>query len=248
MTLEGRTALVTGGGSGFGRAMAERFHGLGAEIIVVDKRAEAGDVARSVGGSFIHADLLAEATDVKIGELAGHVDILVNNAGFQHVAPIEDFPYNQWEDMLKLMLTMPFILTQMFLPDMKKQRWGRIINISSQLGKVALPNKTPYTAVKHGLIGLTRGTALEMARYGITCNAICPSFARTPLIEEQIEADAEKRGLSVEETETLWTKQVPLGRLVEPVEVAGLAAFLCSDEAAAITGADYSIDGGYTAQ
>lgn len=249
-----RVALVTGAASGIGRAIAERLARAGDQVVVADVQVEQGQaVARAIGGLFLCADLrrredcrrlVAETLD-----RFGTVHILINNAGFQHVAPIEEFPEDTWEAMLGVMLTAPFLLTKYVWPAMKAQRWGRIVNIASIHGLVASPFKSAYVAAKHGLIGLTRVAALEGGPYGITVNAICPAYVRTPLVENQIQDQARTRGLSPEEVvEKVMLEPAAIRRLIEPEEVAALVAYLCSEEASAITGAAWTIDLGWTAR
>jgi 3-hydroxybutyrate dehydrogenase len=182
-------------------------------------------------------------------EKFGTVDILVNNAGFQHIDPIEAFPEDTWDKMLALMLTAPFLLTKYVWPTMTAQAWGRIINIASIHGQVASPLKSGYVTAKHGLIGLTRTTALEGGEHGITVNAICPAYVRTPLVENQIADQAQARHLPLEEViQKVMLEPAAIKRLIEPEEVAALAAYLCSEAAAVITGAALALDLGWTAR
>jgi 3-hydroxybutyrate dehydrogenase len=250
----GRVAVVTGAASGIGRAIAERLARGGDQVVVADIQAERGQaVARSIGGLFLCLDLrrredcrrlIAETL-----ERFGALHILINNAGFQHIDPIEAFPEEIWEAMLAVMLTAPFLLIKYAWPAMKAQRWGRIVNIASIHGLVASPFKSAYVAAKHGLIGLTRVAALEGGPYGITANAICPAYVRTPLVENQIQDQARMRGLPPEEVvEKIMLEPAAIRRLIEPEEVAALVAYLCSEEASAVTGAAWTIDLGWTAR
>lgn len=178
----------------------------------------------------------------------GRIDILVNNAGIQHVAPITEFPAATWERMLAIMLTAPFLLTQAVLPGMYAQNWGRIVNIGSVHSVRASAFKSAYVAAKHGLLGLTRVTALEGAPHGVTCNCICPSYVRTALVEKQIADQARVHGIPESEVvEKIMVAEAPIHRLLEPSEVASLAVFLCSDAASGITGSAQFIDCGWTA-
>lgn len=253
MDLRNKTALITGGGSGIGEAIATKFAGAGARIIIVDISDEAKVVTTRLEGTYIHADLsevddTARAAQEVIARF-GRVDVLVNNAGIQHVAPVEDFPIDRFQTIIQLMLVSPFVLTKYLLPPMKTQGWGRIINMSSIHGLVASPNKSAYTAAKHGLIGLTKTTALEVGSYGVTANAICPSFVSTPLVHNQLGDLALSMGIPEEEVlDQILLQQASIKRMIEPEEVANLALFLASDLASAITGSAYTIDGGWTAR
>lgn len=249
-----KTALVTGAASGIGQATAERLAADGVRVIVADVDHEKGQVvADAIHGLFIACDLRSR-TDChhlvnSVLETYKSVDILINNAGFQHVAPIESFPEDIWEDMLRVMLTAPFLLTRYVWPVMQQRRWGRIVNISSIHGQVASPFKAGYVSAKHGLLGLTKTTALEGAEYGITVNAICPAYVRTPLVEQQISNQAKIRGLSEKDVvEKVMLEPAAVKRLIEPSEVADVVAYLCSEAASAVTGAAWSMDLGWTAR
>lgn len=249
-----RVAVVTGAGSGIGRAIAERLAADGATVVVVDVNEGAGrEVAARVQGHFVHADLARRqncrrAVDETV-ERFGRVDILVNNAGFQHVAAIDVFPEDVWERMLAVMLTAPFLLTKYVWPHMKAQGWGRIVNIASIHSLVASPFKAGYISAKHGLLGLTRTAALEGGPFGITVNAICPAYVRTPLVENQIAAQAETHGISADEVvRSIMLEPAAIKRLIEPEEIADLVAYLCSERASAVTGAAWTVDLGWTAR
>ncbi len=251
---ESRVAIVTGGASGIGRAVAERLTADGCRVAVVDLNAsQAGAVADAIGGLAIQADLsrradCRRAVDETVAHF-GRADILVNNAGFQHIAAIADFPEDVWERMLAVMLTAPFLLTKYVWPQMAGRGWGRVVNISSIHGKVASPFKAAYISAKHGLIGLTRTAALEGGGVGITVNALCPAYVRTPLVESQIDAQAQSRGISAEDVVAqVMLEPAAIKRLIEPDEIAGLVAYLCSDGAGAVTGAAWDIDLGWTAR
>ena len=249
-----RIAIVTGGASGIGRAVAEALAGGGDKVVIADlNEAEGKEFAEAIGGYFVNADL-SQRTDCKrlVDETLaryGEVHILINNAGFQHIAPIEIFPEDTWDKMLGVMLTAPFLLTKYVWGAMKTHGWGRIVNISSIHGRVASPFKSAYITAKHGLIGLTRTAALEGGEHGITVNAICPAYVRTPLVESQIADQARTRGISIEEVvEKVMLEPAAVKRLITPEEVAALIVYLCSDAAGAITGADWAIDLGWTAR
>lgn len=252
MELEGKVALVTGAGSGIGKAIAERFAREGAYVLVHDVQ-DASEVAAGVGGAFLRADLADRGEVRSLAERAlvakGRVDVLVNNAGFQHVSPVEDFPEDVWAKMIQVMLVAPFQLTKHLVPGMKERRWGRIISISSLHGVVASPFKSAYISAKHGLLGLTKTVALEVAAHGVTVNAICPAYVRTPLVEKQIEAQAKTHGISPDEViQRIMLEPAAIKRLIEPEEVAEFALFLASDRAGSMTGAGHLMDLGWTAR
>jgi 3-hydroxybutyrate dehydrogenase len=249
-----KCAIVTGAASGIGKAIAEALAATGYSVVVADLNDAAGTaVAQAVGGLFVRTDVAARADCQRLVAEAVHnlggVHVLVNNAGFQHVAPIEDFPEDTWERMLQVMLTAPFLLTRYVWPHLRAQGWGRVVNIASIHALVASPHKAGYIAAKHGLLGLTRTAALEGGPHGITVNAICPAYVRTPLVENQIAAQAQAHGIPADEVvEKVLLKSAAVKRLIEPAEVARLVCYLCSDAAAAITGAAWTMDCGWTAQ
>ena len=251
--LEGKVAVITGAASGIGRAIAERLAADGATVVVGDLQVEAGQrVAAELRGLFVQADLSRRADCKALIERTleefGTIHILVNNAGFQHIDPIDEFPEDIWDTMLGLMLTAPFLLTRYAWPSMKAQNWGRILNIGSRLSVRGTPFKCAYTSVKHGLVGLTKTTALEGGPYGITAHAICPAYVRTPLMENQIADQARTRGIREDDVvEKVMLAHTASKRLIEPEEVANLAAFLCRDEASAMSGAPVLIDLGAAA-
>ncbi len=252
--FKGKIALVTGAASGLGLAIAERLAAGGARVVVSDINTDAGEaVAARLGGSFVHANMgkRADCRALVDQTLAvyGTLHILVNNAGFQNVETIEAFPEDVWDRMQAVMLTAPFLLTKYVWPAMRKQAWGRIVNISSIHGLVASPNKVAYISAKHGLVGLTKTAALEGGAFGITANAICPAYVRTPLVDKQIADQARTRGIPEEEViQTIMLEPAAVKRLIEPGEVADFVAYLCGESAGVITGAALTMDLGWTAK
>lgn len=249
-----RVAIVTGGASGIGKAVADALADRGDRVVVADlNEVEGKEIADTIGGHFVKADL-SQRSDCKrlVDETLSHyggVHILINNAGFQHIDPIEGFPEDTWDKMLGVMLTAPFLLTKYVWGAMKTHGWGRIVNISSIHGRVASPFKSAYITAKHGLIGFTRTAALEGGEHGITVNAICPAYVRTPLVESQIADQARTRGISTEDVvEKVMLEPAAIKRLITPEEVAALVIYLCSEAAGAVTGADWTIDLGWTAR
>ena len=251
--LLGKVAVVTGAASGLGKAIAERLAADGAQVVVADISEKGAAVAEAIGGLFVRGDSAKREDCKALIDAAtaryGTVHILVNNAGFQHVSPIEDFPEDMWEKMQAVMLTAPFLLTRYCWPAMKKQKWGRVVNISSIHGLIASPHKVGYIAAKHGLVGLTKTAALEGGAFGITANAICPAYVRTPLVDDQIADQAKTRGIPAAEViEKIMLEPAAVKRLIEPSEVADFVAYLCSPPAGAITGAALTMDLGWTAR
>jgi 3-hydroxybutyrate dehydrogenase len=259
-TLTGKTAVVTGSTSGIGLAMARAFATEGANIVLngmgtpADIENERAGIESEFKVKAVHspADMskAGEVADmVKLGESTfGSVDILVNNAGIQFVSPIEEFPIEKWDAIIAINLSSAFHSIRAAVPGMKKRGWGRIINTASAHSLVASPFKSAYVSAKHGIAGLTKTVALELAAHKITCNCISPGYVWTPLVEKQIPDTMKARNLTKEQViqDVLLAAQ-PTKEFVTTEQVAALAVFLCSDNAAQITGANYSIDGGWTA-
>ncbi len=260
-TLQGRAALITGSTSGIGLGIALLLARAGARVMlngfgrpeeIARARAEVGAAMGGGEAPYSAADMSKpEAVRQMVAEAdaaLGRVDILVNNAGIQHVSPIEDFPEEKWDLILAINLSSNYHAIKAALPGMKARNWGRIITIASAHGLVASPWKSAYVTAKHGVVGLTKTVALEVARTPITCNAICPGFVRTPLAEAQVKPLAEKHGVSEEAalTDYLLEKQ-PSKRWVEGEEVARMALYLCGPGSGAVNGAALSIDGGWSA-
>ena len=259
--LKGKVAIVTGSTSGIGLGTARALADAGADVMLNgfgepdDVAALVRDIAHDHGVRVRHngADLTrTDGVEALVGETLaawGRIDILVNNAGIQHVAPVEDFPVDRWDAVIALNLSAVFHATRLALPGMKERGWGRIVNIASAHGLVASTHKAAYVAAKHGVVGLTKVVGLEAAGTGVTCNAICPGWVLTPLVQKQIDALAAARGLSNDaaRAELLGAKQ-PSGDFVTPGQIGGFTTFLCSPAADQITGAALSIDGGWTAQ
>jgi 3-hydroxybutyrate dehydrogenase len=245
-SLVGRRALITGGASGIGRACARRLAEAGAEVVVLDRDADAAkEVAADVDGTAVTVDLSDLAA---IDELDLAVDVLVNNAGLQHVAPLHEFPVDRFSYILRLMLEAPFRLVRGALPYMYEQGWGRVVNISSIHGLRASAYKSAYVTAKHGLEGLSKVIALEGAAKGVTSNCVNPAYVRTPLVEGQIADQAKAHGLSEDEVVgQVMLAPAAIKRLIEPEEVAEAVAFLCSPAATSITGTSLVMDGGWSA-
>jgi len=259
--LKGKNALVTGSTSGIGLAIARALAADGANLTINgfgDKTAierERSTIEREFGvkARYSPADMSKPseiAAMIADTEKAfGSLDVLVNNAGIQHVANVEDFPIDRWDAIIAINLSSSFHTTRAALPGMKKRKWGRIINIASAHGLVASGQKAAYVAAKHGLVGLTKVVAIETANNGITCNAICPGWVLTPLVQQQLDARAKAEGLSNEQAKVeLISEKQPMHEFTKPENIGALAVFLASDAAASITGSAYSIDGGWVAQ
>jgi len=255
--LKGKTALVTGSTSGIGLGIAKAFAEQGANIVMNgfgDSAAAISEVkALGVEVEYHGADM-SKASEIEdmmafAQKRFGAVDILVNNAGIQHVANIEDFPVDRWDAIIAINLSSAFHTTRLALPKMKERNWGRIINLASVHGLVASAQKSAYVAAKHGIVGLTKVTALETAQTGVTCNAICPGWVLTPLVQKQVDARAERDGLSNDDAKkALLSEKQPSGEFVTPEQLAALAVFFCSPAATQIRGVAWNMDGGWVAQ
>jgi 3-hydroxybutyrate dehydrogenase len=256
--MKGKVAIVTGGASGIGWAVVESLAQAGVNCVIADMDVPGGERAvaklqETGSDSLFVTTNVSQPGDVRhlidaTIEKFGHLDILVNNAGLQHVAPVVEFPEERWNLLIGVMLTGTFLCCKYALPHMIQQKWGRIININSLHGKVASPFKVAYISAKHGVLGLTKVVALEQAENGITCNAICPAYVRTPLVEKQIADQARHHGISEEDViRTIMLVPAAIKRLLDPSEVASLVKYLCTDEASGITGSALDIDLGWTA-
>ncbi len=259
--LSGKGAVITGSTSGIGRGIAEALAREGAHVML-NGFGDAGEIEslragietqHGVKARYHGADMSKPA---EIGELIqraeaelGSVDILVNNAGVQHVAPVDEFPADKWDWVIAINLTSVFHATRAALPGMKKRGWGRVINIASAHGLVASPNKSAYVAAKHGVIGFTKTLALEVAEGALRCNAICPGFVLTPLVQKQIDDLARAHGITADKaTRDFILAPQPTRQFVKIEEIAAMAVYLCSEAAAQVNGASFSIDGGWTAR
>ena len=261
MFLKGKTALITGSTSGIGAACAKALAAEGASVIICGFgegeaiAAQCKALAAVSGAMAIHgeADLAnadaAQALAAKCLSEFGSVDILINNAGIQHVCPVDEFPLEKWRQMQAIMVDAPFLLTRALLPAMKANGWGRIISTASAHASVASPNKSAYIVAKHGVLGLMKTVALEVAQAGITANCISPGYVWTPLVENQIPDTMRTRGMTRDQViNDVLLAAIPQRKFVMPDQIAAMALFLCSDGASAITGANLAVDGGWTVQ
>ena len=259
--LKGKTALVTGSTSGIGLAIARAFAKEGANLVIngfgdkaeIEKERSGIESEFGVKARYSAADMSKHSDIAEMIAQAerdfGSLDVLVNNAGIQYVANVEDFPVERWDAIIAINLSSSFHSIRAALPGMKKRKWGRIINIASAHGLVASGQKAAYVAAKHGVVGLTKVVAIETANAGITCNAICPGWVLTPLVQKQVDARAKEAGISVEQAKVeLLSEKQPMHEFSKPENIGALAVFLASDAAASITGSAYSIDGGWVAQ
>lgn len=256
-SLSGKTALITGSTSGIGLGIAKALAAEGANIVLngfgdVDgPKAEVEALGVQVA---YHAADMSRASDIEdmmrfAANTFGRVDILVNNAGIQHVAAIEDFPAERWDAIIAINLSSAFHTTRLALPAMKQNNWGRIINVASVHGLVASVQKSAYVAAKHGIVGLTKVTALENATTGVTCNAICPGWVLTPLVQKQVDAKAAALNISNDEAiRVLLGEKEPSMQFTTPEELGALAVFFCSAAAANVRGVAWNMDGGWAAQ
>ena len=261
MSLRGKVALVTGSTSGIGLAIARAFAAEGCDVVLnglgdaaaIEKIRTGIETAHGVKAAYHEADMSkpAEIADLvaQADQQLGGVDILVNNAGIQHVAPVEDFPPETWDAIVAINLSSSFHTIRAALPLMKKKGWGRIINIASTHGLVASSHKIAYVAAKHGIIGLTKVMGLECADTGVTCNAICPGWVLTPLVQTQIDARAKEQGIPAEQAaKNLISEKQPQLQFTKPEQIASMAMFLASDSASNMQGTQLVSDGGWTAQ
>ncbi|MFT6532496.1 MAG: 3-hydroxybutyrate dehydrogenase [Limimaricola cinnabarinus] len=256
MQLKGKTAIITGSNSGIGLGVARELARAGADVVLNsftdrdEDHALAQEIADAHGvkARYIAADLSDSDAARALVETAGRCDILINNAGVQHVAPIERFPTAKWDAIIAINLSSAFHTTAVALPMMREAGWGRVINIASAHGLTASPFKSAYVAAKHGIVGLTKVTALETAREPITANAICPGYVLTPLVESQIPDQMKTHGMDRDTVirEVMLERQ-PSKEFATTEQLGGTAIFLCSDAAAQITGTTISVDGGWTA-
>ncbi len=261
MGMRGKRVLITGGVSGIGLAIANAFAQQGCALVLggmikdedqqplMDKMLALGAISCTIDTTDISDGIAARKMVEQFCADSGGIDILVNNAGIQHVALVEDFPSDKWQAVLDVNLSAPFHLAAASIPSMKNSGWGRILNIASVHGVVASAQKSAYVAAKHGLIGLTKTIALELADTDITCNAICPGWVRTPLVEAQIAERANASAKSVEaEAEALVQEKQPTGKFMQPEQIANMVLFLADEKAQNITGSAFTLDGGWTAQ
>ncbi|MCL4150616.1 UNVERIFIED_CONTAM: hypothetical protein GTU68_030649 [Idotea baltica] len=254
--LSGKTAIITGSNSGIGLGIAQQLALAGANVVLnsftdrEEDHALASQIAEETGVSarYIKADMSKGDECRKLIEDAGACDILINNAGIQHVAPIDEFPAGKWDAIIAINLSSAFHTTAAALPMMRKAGWGRVINVASAHGLTASPFKSAYVAAKHGVLGLTKTTALETAEEAITANAICPGYVLTPLVESQIPDTMKEYNMSREDViKNVMLKRQPSKEFATVEQMGGTAAFLCSSAAEQITGTSISVDGGWTA-
>ena len=255
--LTGKTALVTGSTSGIGLGIAKALARQGANIVLNgfgDAEGPKAEVAALGARVAYHGADMSKPAEIEAmmkfaAEQFGRVDILVNNAGIQHVAPVEDFPVEKWDAIIAINLSSAFHATRLALPAMKAANWGRVINVASVHGLVASAQKSAYVAAKHGIVGLTKVTALEHATTGVTCNAICPGWVLTPLVQKQVDAKAAAHGwTNAEATKALLGEKEPSMQFTTPEELGELAVFFCSPAGNNVRGVAWNMDGGWAAQ
>ena len=255
--LSGKTALVTGSTSGIGLGIAKALAAEGANIVLNgfgDVQGPQAEIAALGVKVAYHGADMSKPADIEAmmkftADTFGCVDILVNNAGIQHVSSIEDFPVERWDAVIAINLSSAFHTTRLALPHMRKSNWGRIINVASVHGLVASAQKSAYVAAKHGIVGLTKVTALETATTGVTCNAICPGWVLTPLVQKQVDAKAQALGISNEEAiKLLLGEKEPSMQFTTPEELGALAVFFCSAAGNNVRGVAWNMDGGWFAQ
>ena len=259
-SLDGKVAMVTGSTSGIGLGIATALAASGAMIVIngfgdpteIENLCHVLGARHDVPVRYDDADMSNPTAIVdmveRVGRSFGPVDILVNNAGIQYVAPLEEFPPEKWDAILAINLSAAFHATRAVLPEMKRRNFGRIVNIASAHGLIASPFKSAYVAAKHGIVGLTKVVALEAAEFGVTCNAVCPGYVWTPLVEKQVEGQAKAHGISRDEViRKVFLAEQPTRRFATIEEVAGTTVFLCGESAASITGVALPVDGGWTA-
>ncbi|MBU2993262.1 3-hydroxybutyrate dehydrogenase [Octadecabacter sp. 1_MG-2023] len=254
--LSGKTAVITGSNSGIGLGVAREMAKAGTNVVLnsftdrEEDHAIAAEIAKEFGvdATYIAADMSKADDCRRLVADAGTCDILINNAGIQHVAPIDEFPTEKWDAIIAINMSSAFHTTAAALPMMRKAGWGRVINIASAHGLTASPYKSAYVAAKHGVVGLTKTTALETAEEPITCNAICPGYVLTPLVEAQIPDTMKEYDMSREDViKNVMLKRQPSKEFATVEQLGGTAVFLASDAAAQITGTTISVDGGWTA-
>jgi 3-hydroxybutyrate dehydrogenase len=251
MFLQGKRAVVTGSTSGIGLAVARALRAEGAQIVLCGfgDAATIAALCDELGAVHVDADLTQREQVEALMDQAGGCDILVNNAGMQHVSPIEAFPVEKWDAIIALNLTAAFHTARLAVPHMKQAGWGRIINVASAHSLTASPFKSAYVSAKHGLDGLTKTLALELATFNITANCISPAYVWTPLVENQIPDTMQARGMTREQViNDVMLERQPTKKFVQPSDIGAMALFLCRDEAANVTGSNITVDGGWTAQ
>ncbi|KAK6167298.1 hypothetical protein SNE40_021363 [Patella caerulea] len=261
MDLSGKVAVVSGSTTGIGLGISHHLASKGCSVVITglgsqdltdsvlkDFRGKYKGRYEYVEGDLRKEDCVISLCDKVLQLFPDGVDILINNAGIIHISDVEDYPVQKWNDMVSVSLTAPFIFMRQFIPKMKIKGWGRIISMSSQMGHVSAPGQATYSAVKSGLIGLTKGVALEVATHGVTVNAICPGFADAPMFHTFVKVDAVEKKKSYEDTKVQYSSQIPTNQLVTIDQIGEMVLYLCSPGACNVTGTSLLIDGGYTAR